>query len=220
MTIVVVAPHPDDEVLGVGGTILRRVSEGHEVVWLIVTKISEEGGWSKKKIESRSLEIKHIAEFLGVSEVVHLGFEATTLDSVPMSELVSKFGATFNNIQPEEIFIPHPSDVHTEHGIVFRAAVSCTKWFRYPSIKRVLAYETLSETNFGLDPSQNFRPNVYINISDYIEEKQQAMAIYGSELGVFPFPRSLETIKSLASLRGSSSGYQSAEAFELLLERS
>jgi LmbE family N-acetylglucosaminyl deacetylase len=120
--------------------------------------------------------------------------------------------------EPEEVFVPHPSDVHTDHRIVFDAVASCTKWFRYPSVKRVLAYETLSETDFGLGTNQAFRPNVFVNIEPYLAEKLQAMDIYVSELGVFPFPRSHEAIRALATLRGAASGFRAAEAFELLRE--
>jgi LmbE family N-acetylglucosaminyl deacetylase len=103
--------------------------------------------------------------------------------------------------------------------MVFDAAASCTKWFRYPSIKRVLAYETMSETDFGLGTSQAFRPNVIINIEPYLTDKLRAMDIYTSELGEFPFPRSHKAIQALATLRGAASGFVAAEAFELLRER-
>lgn len=94
-----------------------------------------------------------------------------------------------------------------------------TKWFRYPSVKRILAYETLSETDFGLGTDLGFRPNIFINIENYLEDKLRAMDIYASELGRFPFPRSDEAIRALATLRGAASGFQAAEAFELLRER-
>ena len=96
---------------------------------------------------------------------------------------------------------------------------ACSKWFRYPSVKRVLAYETLSETNFNLNPNATFNPNYFIDISEYLERKLEVLAIYRSELGVFPFPRSAEAIRALATYRGSSSGFVAAEAFQLLRER-
>ena len=109
--------------------------------------------------------------------------------------------------------------MHTDHRLVFDAVASCTKWFRYPSVKRVLAYETLSETDFGLGTSQSFRPNVFVNIEPYLDDKIRAMDIYASEIGEFPFPRSHEAIQALAILRGAASGFKTAEAFELLRER-
>lgn len=217
---IVIAPHPDDEVLGVGGTLLRRKFEGAKVAWLVVTGISVESGWSDEKVKQRANEIKRITELFGFDEVFELNFPTTQLDRVPMSDLVAGISDVFKSFEPEEVFLPHPSDVHTDHRIVFNAAASCTKWFRYPSVKRVLAYETLSETDFGLGTDQGFRPNVFVDIAPFLNEKLRAMDIYGSELGAFPFPRSHEVIQALATLRGAASGFKAAEAFELLRERS
>jgi len=109
--------------------------------------------------------------------------------------------------------------VHTDHRAVFDAAAACTKWFRYPSVKRVLAYETLSETDFGLGTELGFRPNVFVDISPFLERKLQAMDIYASEIAPFPFPRSQDALRALARVHGTSSGYHAAEAFQLLRER-
>ena len=219
MKQIVIAPHPDDEVLGVGGTLLRRKAEGARIAWLIVTAISVKAGWSEERVKQRADEIRRITEFLGFDEVFELKFPTTQLDRVPMSDLVAGISSVFSSFAPEEVFVPHPSDVHTDHRVVFDAAASCTKWFRYPSVNRVLAYETLSETDFGLGTDQGFRPNVFVNIEPYLDDKLRAMDIYASELGEFPFPRSHEAIRALATLRGAASGFKSAEAFELLRER-
>lgn len=216
----VIAPHPDDEVLGVGGTLLRRKAEGVKVAWLIVTAISVQSGWREEKVNQRADEVMRVTELFGFDEVFTLNFPTTQLDRVPMSDLVAGISEVFRSFEPEEVFLPHPSDVHTDHRIVFDAAASCTKWFRYPSVKRVLAYETLSETDFGLGTDQGFRPNAYVDIETFLDDKLRAMDIYASELGVFPFPRSHEAIRALAALRGAASGFKAAEAFELLRERS
>jgi LmbE family N-acetylglucosaminyl deacetylase len=155
----------------------------------------------------------------GFDEVFTLNFPTTQLDSIPMSDLVAGVSDAFRSFEPEEVFVPHPSDVHTDHRVVFNAVASCTKWFRYPSVKRVLAYETLSETDFGMGTDQAFRPNVFVNIEHFLNDKLRAMDIYASELGEFPFPRSHEAIRALATLRGAASGFKAAEAFELLRER-
>ncbi len=215
----VVAPHPDDEVLGVGGTILRRKKEGAKVAWLIATAITVEAGWSEEKVKQRAKEISQVTELFGFDEVFELNFPTTQLDRVPMSDLVAGISDVFKSFEPEEVFVPHSSDVHTDHRMVFHAVASCTKWFRYPSVKRVLAYETLSETDFGLGTEQSFHPNVFVNIESFLNDKLRAMGIYASELGEFPFPRSYEAIQSLATLRGAASGFKAAEAFELLRER-
>lgn len=219
MKTIIVAPHPDDEVLGAGGTLLRRKAEGSVVGWVIVTTITAELGFSDEKIKQRSDEIKRVSELFGFDAVFELNFPTTQLDKIPTSDLVAEFSNVFNAFEPEEVFVPHPADVHTDHGVVFNAVASCTKWFRYPSVKRVLSYETLSETDFGLGPERGFRPNSFVNIEPYLEEKLRAMDIYVSELGDFPFPRSHEAIRALATLRGAASGFKAAEAFELLRER-
>jgi LmbE family N-acetylglucosaminyl deacetylase len=216
---IIIAPHPDDEVLGAGGTLFRRKAEGGKVAWLIVTAISTDLGWTVEKTKQREEEIKRISNLFGFDSVFQLGFPATQLDRVSMSDLVMSISNVFKIYEPNEVMLPHPSDVHTDHRIVFDAVASCTKWFRYSSVKRVMAYETLSETDFGLGISQAFRPNVYVNIESYLFDKLKAMDIYESELGKFPFPRSHEAIKALATLRGAASGFKAAEAFEMLRER-
>lgn len=219
MKTIVIAPHPDDEVLGAGGTLLRRKAEGSVVAWMIATSISATPGFSDEKTKQRADEIKSITELFGFDAVFELNFPTTQLDRIPMSDLVTAISGVFKSFEPDEVFVPHPADVHTDHGVVFNAVAGCTKWFRYPSVKRVLAYETLSETDFGLGTSQGFRPNIFVNIESYLEDKLRAMDIYTSELGAFPFPRSHEAIQALATLRGAASGFKAAEAFELLRER-
>lgn len=219
MKIIVIAPHPDDEVLGAGGTLLRRKAEGSQVAWLIVTSISSEAGFSDETIKQRAYEIKCVTTLFGFDSVFELSFPTTQLDRIPMGNLVKAISGVFKSFEPDEVFVPHPSDIHTDHRVVFNAVASCTKWFRYPSVKRVLAYETLSETDFGLGLEHSFWPNVFVNIESYLEDKLRAMDIYASELGAFPFPRSHEAIRALATLRGAASGYKAAEAFVLLRER-
>jgi LmbE family N-acetylglucosaminyl deacetylase len=220
MRTLVIAPHPDDEVLGAGGTLLRRKAEGAELAWLIVTGISTTTGWKQEQVEQRASEIERTTATLGFEHVFALNFPPAQLDRIPVSDLVCAFSSVFKAFQPEEVFVPHPSDVHTDHRTVFDAAVACTKWFRYPSVKRVLAYETLSETDFGLGNELGFRPNVFVDITPFLEGKLQAMDTYASEMEPFPFPRSHEALRALAKVRGATSGYYAAEAFQLLRERS
>jgi LmbE family N-acetylglucosaminyl deacetylase len=215
MRTLVVAPHPDDETLGVGGTLLRRKSEGAETAWLIMTEID---ALEVDKSRQRKSEILQVSEIMGFNAVYELGLPTTKLDQVPMFKLVQSIGKVVKEFQPSEIFLPHPSDAHSDHKVTFEAAISCTKWFRFPSVKRILAYETLSETEFGLSKVHNFRPNYYVNIEGFLDQKIMAMSIYDSEMSIFPFPRSIESLRSLSLLRGSSSGFKAAEAFELLKE--
>ena len=219
MKCLVIAPHPDDELLGVGGTILRRKSEGADIAWMIVTEISEAEGWSAEQVVRRSAEVEKAAKFFGFSQVFHLAFPAAKLDQVAIGRLVQRMSDVFKSYEPEEVFVPHRSDVHTDHRIVFDAAASCSKWFRYPSVRRLLAYETLSETDFGLMSAAAFRPNYFVDISSFLQQKINATKIYESEFCDFPFPRSCTAIESLARVRGAASGFHAAEAFELLRAR-
>nr|WP_242519205.1 PIG-L deacetylase family protein [Halochromatium roseum] len=217
----VIAPHPDDELLGCGGTLLRRSAEGGTVGWLLMTAITEQGGWSPERIDERAGEIERVREGLGVATQHHysLGFPTAELDQVPMSTLVARVSEVVRDFQPEEVLLPHPGDAHSDHRSTFEAASACTKWFRYPSVQRVLTYETLSETDAGLDPFRAFQPTVFVDISAYLEKKRALMRVYASEMGAFPFPRSDEALHALARVRGAQVGFEAAEAFRLLRER-
>ncbi len=214
----VIAPHPDDEILGCGGMLLRRRFENTPLAWLIVTGMNDVGSFSTEQITRRAIEIKEIANSLGFDQVYELNYPAARLDEIPMKELVGSISKVFQSFNPTEILLPHRGDVHSDHRVVFEAVTACTKWFRYPSIRRVLAYETVSETEFGLSKEQAFFPNFFVDISPYLEEKIRLMQIYQSEMSQAPFPRSVEVIKALATWRGASAGYAAAEAFELLRE--
>ena len=223
MKTLVIAPHPDDELLGCGGTLLRRVAEGGSVGWLLMTAITEEAGWQREKVAQRASEIQQVREGLGVhsEHFFPLDFPTAELDSIPMSSLISRISNVFKQFEPEEVLLPYPGDVHSDHRITFEAACACTKWFRYSSVRRVLVYETPSETDFGIDPRDSgFRPNVFVDISQYIDRKLELMAIYESEMGEFPFPRSETALRALAQARGSQAGFEAAEAFMLLRETS
>lgn len=216
----VVAPHPDDETFGCGGVILKHQELGVDVNWLIATQITEGAGFSSERVATRADEIDRVGRMLGVKETINLGYPTAMLDTFPMSHLVRDIGAVVERLAPSDVYVPYRCDAHTDHAVVFDAAVSACKWFRYPSVKRVLAYETVSETDFDLSPdSGGFRPNVFVDISRWLDRKLEIARVYVSELGRHPFPRSIENIRALAHIRGASSGYAAAEAFMLLRER-
>lgn len=218
-TVLVVAPHPDDETLGCGGTILRHIDEGDSVCWLIITHISEELGFPKERIEQREHEIEQVAAAYGMGQTFNLKFPTTRLDVQPTTTLVEAIDDVLQEIEPEVVYVPHRNDFHTDHAAVFDAMESCAKWFRYPSIQRILAYETLSETGFSLDPDgEAFRPTVFVDVTGYVEKKISIMKIYESEIETHPFPRSASSIRSLATLRGTATGTKAAEGFILLRE--
>jgi len=215
--VIVIAPHPDDETLGCGGAILRHREQGDAVHWLIVTGMGE--NFPPQRIAARAVEIEAVTRNFGFASVHPLNLPTTALDTVPLGTMVGAIKAVFDAICADTVYLPYRGDVHTDHQIVFDAVSSCTKWFRCPSIKRILAYETLSETEFGINPDSNgFRPNVFIDISAQLDRKIDILNCYAPELGSFPFPRSIETVRAQAALRGATAGCAAAEAFMLLKE--
>ena len=217
--VLVISPHPDDETLGCGGTLYRHKNDGDEIYWLIVTGLNENNGWSENTVKKRDNEIEAVAIKYGFSDVFNLRLPTTKIDTLPLSDLIGKITDIYKNIKPDIIYMPFAYDVHTDHQIIAKALQSTFKWFRYPHIKKVYMYETLSESEFNFVENRTFRPNVFVNITQYLENKIETMKIYDGEMGKFPFPRSEKTLRSLAALRGSQSGFKSAEAFELVYER-
>ena len=216
--IVIVAPHPDDETLGSGGTLLRHQSQGDSIHWLIVTAMTPDL-FDAARMARREKEIEAVAAAYKFKSVTALGYPTARLDRVPQDELVGAIGAVFEKVSAGTIYLPHPADAHSDHHVVFRAAAAATKWFRYPSVKRILAYETVSETNFSLSPDRvAFAPTTYVDISPWLERKIELMRMFECELGEHPFPRSEAAIRALATLRGSESGCVAAEAHLLLKE--
>ena len=218
-TVVVISPHPDDETLGCGGTILRHVAEGDSVHWVIVTCVAEELGYTSQAITDRAEEIQRVADFYRFSTVTQLGFLTTRLDVVPRADIIEKLSDVFVEVKPETLYVPYGGDVHSDHVVVADASIACTKSFRFSSVKQVRAYEVLSETEFGISPNvPGVRPNLFIDIGPYLEKKIEVMHLYKGEMGVLPFPRSVEAIRALATVRGTTSGCSSAEAFMTLRE--
>lgn len=217
--VLVVAPHPDDETLGCGGTILKHKESGDEVHWLIVTGISEETGWKVERVKSEDEEIARASLFYNFNSTHHLRLPTTKLDELAFGDVITRVSKIIRKLEPKIIYVPYRGDIHTDHKVVFDAVTSCTKSFRNSFIKRILAYETLSETDFGINPDYlGFRPNVFVNISNYLQRKLDAALIYQNEMGIFPFPRSQQAMKALAELRGVATGCSAAEAFMLLKE--
>lgn len=217
--VLVVAPHPDDETLGCGGTLLRHQSEGQPVHWLIVSGLGEKYFTPERADEERAIiqEVKSAFRFTDVHE---LNLPTTELDRVGQSVLVESIMRICKKVQPEIMYLPNRNDAHSDHAAVFDAAVACTKWFRSPWVKKVMCYETLSETDFSprVDAS-GMSPNVFVDIASFLEKKLEILKLYKSEIGEFPFPRSEKALRALAAIRGAASGFDAAEGFMLLRER-
>ena len=149
----------------------------------------------------------------------NLELRTTQVDGYSMSELISKISSIVNKVKPNIIYLPFKGDVHSDHKYIFDAAYSCTKVFRYPFIKKIYMMETLSETEFSLSTKEDsFAPNVFVDISEFMDKKIKLMNIYESEIGKHPFPRSERNIRALATYRGATSGCDYAESFMLLKE--
>lgn len=213
----VIAPHPDDETLGCGGALLRAIASGAHVHWVIGTRMTREAGFSENRILAREREITEVAAAYSFAGVYQAPFAAARLDTVPLAERVSWFSSVFNEICPEVLYLPHPHDVHSDHAAVFDAASACTKAFRYPTLRKVYVYETLSETEFGIRPGISpFNPNRFIDVSAYLDRKIEIMKLYAGEMAEPPFPRSGEAIRALATFRGLVASCLAAEAFMVL----
>ena len=219
MKILVISPHPDDETLGCGGTILKHKNMGDKIYWLIITNVDLKNGWDRDIVEERQKEIETVAEMYGFEKNFKLDYPTAKLDIISIQEIIKSISKVILEIKPEIIYLPNRFDVHTDHQIAFKAAYSCTKNFRYPFIKKILMYETLSETEFSPAlPESIFTPNIFMDITNYFEKKLEILKIYDSEVMEKPLPRSIDAIEALAKYRGSRIGKKYAESFQLLLE--
>ncbi|MBD9272885.1 MAG: PIG-L family deacetylase [Prevotella sp.] len=218
MRVLVIAPHPDDEIIGVGGTIAKRAKDGDEVYVCVVTK-GKSPLFNDEFIEQGRKECRKADKKLGVKETIFLDFPAVMLETVPRYEFNGKISEVVNSIKPDEVYIPHRGDMQIDHQMVVDAAMVAARprGINYP--KRVYAYETLSETGWNIPNVVNeFIPTVYEDITDTYEVKLEAMAIFESQLSVFPEARSIGAIEALAKYRGATVSVKAAEAFSLIRE--
>lgn len=218
MRVLVIAPHPDDEIIGVGGTIAKRAKDGDEVYVCVVTK-GKSPLFNDEFIERGRKECRKADKKLGVKETIFLDFPAVMLETVPRYEFNGKISEVVNSIKPDEVYIPHRGDMQIDHQMVVDAAMVAVRprGNNYP--KRVYAYETLSETGWNIPNVVNeFIPTVYEDITDTYEVKLEAMAIFESQLSVFPEARSIGAIEALAKYRGATVSVKAAEAFSLVRE--
>lgn len=215
--IIVISAHPDDETLGAGGTILKHVANGDNVYWLIVTNVLENQGFSKERVESRQLEISIVGKMFGFEKIFNLNYPTMLLSSSSLIKMVPEISSIFSEVKPEIIYTLNRSDAHSDHRVIFDAVMACTKSFRYPFIRQILMYECISETEFAPALAEKaFLPNYFVDVTDYIDKKNEIMKVFESEIAEHPFPRSIENIKALAHFRGASVGVKYAEAFQLL----
>ena len=218
MNILVLATHPDDEVLGCGGVIARHTSRGDRVDVLVVTRGAPDL-YAEDQVKALRKELETAHAILGVNAAHFLDFPAPKLDLVPAHELADAIGEQCRALQPATVYIPHRGDLHSDHRKVFAAALVAVRPIGRPSVRKVLSYETLSETEWAAPVAEDaFLPSVFVDISAFLEKKAQATAAYRSQVKEFPHPRSLQAVEALARLRGSTAGVPAAEAFQLIRE--
>lgn len=215
MSAIVVSPHPDDETLGAGGTILKLISQGESVVWLNVTNMKPEYGYSKQLVKKRAAEMDQVRKATGYSSFYDLGLQPAALERYAKTDIISKLKDVFDTIKPELVFLPFPQDAHSDHRIVYECALACTKAFRAPYVRKILCMDIISETNYAAAP---FDANCYVDISPFVEKKLKIMEFYQSELLAPPFPRSKEGLLAQARYRGSACYCEYAEAFQIVKE--
>jgi len=219
-TILVIAAHPDDEVLGCGGTIARLIKEGFEVYTLILGEgiTSRDDMRDRKRREEEITELKGEAKeankILGVKEVFFYDFPDNRFDTVPFLDIVKVVEKVKNSINPEIIFTHYEMDLNVDHQITYRAVITATRPLKEESVKEIYSFEIPSSTEWRYP--LNFSPDVFFDISTTIDIKIRALEKYKTELKKYPHPRSLEGVKLIAKNWGIKVGLEYAEAFKVV----
>lgn len=216
MNILVIAPHADDEVLGVGATMAKYIASGDKVYICIATR-GIKPLFDDKFMEKLRNETISAHKLLGATKTFFLEFPSVMLEQIHRHEINGKLSDIVQKVKPDIVYIPHFGDIQKDHQIIAEASMVAVRPKYVYRIKEVYAYETLSETEWNNPHSSNaFMPNVYNDISDYLDVKLKVMKCFESQLLEFPNPRSLEAVEALAKYRGSTINVRAAEAFALV----
>jgi len=214
--VLVITPHPDDETLGVGGSIAKLINQGHDVYILTVSGHLPPL-YDRKDYDKTVKEAHKAYDILGITHSKFLEIPATMIGDEPVHSLNNKIVSVINEYRPNFVFCPFP-DRHIDHKLVFESTLVATRPVQAGAdIELVAAYETLSETHWNapyIEP--NFIPNLVIDISKYINQKVEAMKCYRSQLTINKGPRSVKAVKALAQFRGSQSGFNFGEALYII----
>jgi LmbE family N-acetylglucosaminyl deacetylase len=218
--MLVIAAHPDDEVLGCGGTIVRSTQEGRQVHIAILG----EGLTSRQPtreetdpagLEDLALTADKVGAFLGATAVHRFGYPDNRFDQVPLLDVAKTIETLINELQPSQVFTQHGGDLNIDHAVTFRATMTATRPLAGSPIRALFAYEVPSSSEWAFEKfAPRFDPNQFVDITSTIDQKVRAMAMYETESRVFPHPRSPEALKAIARKWGSTVGFGAAEAFQ------
>ena len=218
MIVLVIAPHPDDEVLGCGGTIAKHAENGDSVYVAIVTK-GTTPMFDIDIIEQGRDECRRADSYLGVKETVFMDFPAAMLEEVPRHEFNDAFIKLVQKIKPEVVYLPHRGDMQLDHKMTVDAAMVALRPKYDHVVKKIYAYETVSETGWDVPNTINeFIPNMYNDITHYLSNKIEALSLFKSQIAAFPNARSLKAVEALAIYRGTTVGLEAAESFVVIRE--
>ena len=214
--VMVVAPHPDDETLGVGGTIAKYSAQGADIFVLIVSGHLPPL-YSRKDYDKTVHEAQSAFKLLGVSQSEFLEIPATMINSKPLHKVNGRISKIINDFKPHIVFCPYP-DRHIDHRLIFDSVMVATRPVGVGrDIEILAAYETLSETHWNaphIEP--NFTPNWVVDITEQIDNKLDALSCYKSQISDFPGPRSIEAVEALAKFRGTQAGFGYGEGFHVI----
>jgi LmbE family N-acetylglucosaminyl deacetylase len=221
-TGLVMAAHPDDEVLGCGGTIARLAQEGHDVYIAILgegvtSRYQQREQADQALVEALRARSRQVAELLGARDLFLYNLPDNRFDTVALLDVIKIVEELVERLQPQVIYTHHSGDLNVDHVIVHRAVLTATRPVASCPVKEIYAFEVPSSTEWAFGQFQlAFRPNVFVDISATLETKVEALALYESEARPFPHPRSPKALRALARRWGSVVGVEAAEAFELI----
>lgn len=221
MKALVIAAHPDDEVLGAGGTIAALGAAGHEVTIAILgegitSRFADRADADRGSLDALHEAASRAAAVLGAQPPRLFDLPDNRFDTVPMLDVVKIVESLVAETSPHEIYTHHPGDLNVDHGVVHRAVLTATRPGVGPHVPAIYAFEVPSATEWAFDQFDAFRPNVFRDISATLDAKVDAMEAYESEARPFPHPRSPAALRALAQARGAAAGVAAAEAFQLV----
>ena len=222
MNILVVAAHPDDEVLGCGGTIKRLAAEGHTITIAILgegitSRYQERAAADTELVSQLHDRCCRVGKSLGAIKTVVEQLPDNRFDTVPLLDVVKMVEKIIEDARAEVIFTHHGGDLNIDHVIVNRAVLTATRSIPGQAVKEVYAFEVPSSTEWGFQQfTPAFAPNLFVDVTETLADKIRAMAMYDSESRDFPHPRSSQALEAIAMRWGSVAGCERAEAFQLI----